>query len=138
MLIKYYYICARTFFISVWKSVLSNGVCYFYTDTSHTCSKHQKSAKNETPKIREIDASYFCLSTLWQSLNMKGIQWPETETIWIYLNLFVKTREITSVNLLHQVGRRWNAEEWNRIRHHFSVWQFVLEIGYWGQNRIIY
>jgi hypothetical protein len=90
-------------------------------------------------QFREIDASYLCLQQfdkfwIWRVSN----EWPETETNWIYRNLFEKTREITSVNLLHQVGKRWNVAGWNRIRHHFSVWQFVLEIGYWGQNRVIY
>ena len=39
-------------------------------------------------------------ATLWQILNMKCMQWPETLIKWIWWNLLEKTREITSSELI--------------------------------------
>ena len=38
-------------------------------------------------------------ATVWEILEMKCVQWPETENMWIYWNLFEKIREITSIEL---------------------------------------
>ena len=50
------------------------------------------------PKIRlkncEIDGSYFP-ATIWQVLNMKCAEWPETEASWKCRNFLEKIREIT-------------------------------------------
>ena len=40
-------------------------------------------------------------ATVWQILNMKFMQWPKTEIIWICWNLLEKTREITSSRLIY-------------------------------------
>ena len=52
--------------------------------------------KTRQPKIREINWSSLCLQQFDGILDMKCMQWPETEVMWIYWNLFWKIREITS------------------------------------------
>jgi len=52
--------------------------------------------KTRQPKIREINWSSLCLQQFDRILDMKCMQWPETEVMWIYWNLFWKIREITS------------------------------------------
>ena len=51
-------------------------------------------------KTREIDWSFLCLQHFSKVFNMKCMQWPETEVMWIYWNLLGKIREITLNELI--------------------------------------
>ena len=68
------------------------------SEQAHSWTKFQKSAKNEIPKIREIDESYLCLQRF-QILNVKRRQ-PKTEVMWICRNFHGKTPEITLGELM--------------------------------------
>ena len=47
------------------------------------------------------------LSTVWQILNLRRMPWPETEIMWIYWNLLVKTCEI-AVGYFRRIFVIWN------------------------------
>ena len=60
---------------------------------AHSWAKLEKPAKNEIQKIREIDGSYLCLLRFEKILNLKCMQWPETDVMWTVC-------EITSSKLI--------------------------------------
>ena len=79
------------------------------------------------PKIREINWSSLCLQQFDGILDMKCMQWPETEVMWIYWNFVLKN----SWNHFSRRNYFWWVPFWNFVQ---QLWQLL----YWSQYRKIY